>query len=75
MLVVGESRAGEPFAGEVKEQEAVHISTGAMLPTGADTVVRVEDTKESKDTLHIMAVRKKGQDILVRDLGLLCYRV
>src|SRR6056300_246756 len=44
LKVVGESKAGMPFAGEVKVREAAHISTGAMLPAGADTVVRVEDT-------------------------------
>jgi len=62
--LIGESRAGMPFAGEVKGQEAVHISTGAMLPSGADTVVRVEDTRKPDDyAVEILAVRTQGQDV------------
>ena len=64
LKVIGESRAGLPFAGEVKAQEAVHISTGAMLPTGADTVVRVEDTRKPTDAaVEILIVRFQGQDV------------
>jgi molybdopterin molybdotransferase len=64
LKVVGESKAGMPFAGEVKVREAVHISTGAMLPAGADTVVRVEDTRIQDDTaVEILAVRAQGQDV------------
>jgi molybdopterin molybdotransferase len=64
LKVVGESRAGMPFAGEVKAREAAHISTGAMIPTGADTVVRVEDTrKPGEDGVEILAVRAQGQDV------------
>jgi molybdopterin molybdotransferase len=40
--VVGESRAGAPYAGTVGEREAVRISTGAALPAGADGVLQVE---------------------------------
>ena len=64
LKVVGESRAGMPFDEEVKAEEAVHISTGAMLPQGADTVVRVEDTrKPGDDAVEILAVRSQGQDV------------
>jgi len=64
LKVVGESKAGMPFAGEVKVREAAHISTGAMLPAGADTVVRVEDTRKPDDTaVEILAVRAQGQDV------------
>ncbi|RMF78670.1 MAG: molybdopterin molybdenumtransferase MoeA, partial [Nitrospirae bacterium] len=40
--VVGESAAGHPFGGTVGAGEAVQISTGAVVPEGADTVVPVE---------------------------------
>ncbi len=64
LKVIGESRAGMPFDGEVKAKEAVHISTGAMLPPGADTVVRVEDTRKPGDAaVEILAVRCQGQDV------------
>lgn len=40
--VVGESRAGAPFAGSLADGEAVRISTGAALPAGGEAVVPVE---------------------------------
>src|SRR5947209_16299577 len=36
--VVGESRAGQPFERELRPGEAVRISTGAVVPQGADAV-------------------------------------
>jgi len=42
LRVVGESRAGAPYAGTVGEGEAVRISTGAALPDGAEGVLQVE---------------------------------
>jgi molybdopterin molybdotransferase len=44
LKLVGESRAGHPASATVGSGEAIGISTGAMLPAGADAVVRVEDT-------------------------------
>jgi molybdopterin molybdotransferase len=44
LSVVDESRAGHPAARTLGPGEAIAISTGAMLPSGADAVVRVEDT-------------------------------
>ena len=40
--VVGESAAGAPFAGTVGPGQAVTISTGAVLPDGADAVAPIE---------------------------------
>lgn len=42
--VVGEARAGHPAGVEVRPGEAVRISTGAVVPEGADAVVPVERT-------------------------------
>ena len=42
--LVGEARAGHPFAGAVSSGSAVRISTGAVVPEGADAVVPVERT-------------------------------
>jgi molybdopterin molybdotransferase len=64
LSVVGESRAGLPYDSVINSNEAVHISTGAMLPPGADTVVRVEDTRKPSDSaVEILAVRRQGQDV------------
>jgi molybdopterin molybdotransferase len=46
--VVGEARAGHPFAGAVSAGSAVRISTGAVVPEGADAVVPVERTAAVK---------------------------
>lgn len=40
--IIGTAFAGKPFIGEVKAGECIKIMTGAMLPTGADTVVMQE---------------------------------
>jgi len=63
LTICGESRAGEPFPKIVKVGEAVRISTGAMLPDGADTVIRVEDTREEGQSVVISAAKKMGQDV------------
>ena len=46
LRLVGESRAGHPAEVAVGEGEAIWISTGAMVPEGADAVLPVEDTSE-----------------------------
>jgi molybdopterin molybdotransferase len=50
LTVVGESRAGHPAERRLGPGEAIAISTGAMLPAGADAVVRVEDTRATGAT-------------------------
>jgi molybdopterin molybdotransferase len=49
LSVVGEARAGHPFSGAVEPGFAVRISTGAVVPEGADAVVPVERTTAVKD--------------------------
>jgi len=44
--IIGESPAGRPFGGTVGTDEAVRIMTGGVVPRGADTVVKLEDTRE-----------------------------
>ncbi len=61
--IIGESQAGIPFEGAVGAKSAVRISTGAMLPDGADTIIRVEDTEERGGFVNILAVTKQGQDV------------
>ncbi len=55
---------------EVKEGEAIRISTGAAIPKGADAVIRIEDTEIDGDTITLYTalvpgknVSKKGEDI------------
>ena len=68
--VVGESKAGHPAARALGAGEAIAISTGAMLPEGADAVIRVEDTDAGTESVGISVevppgkdVRRAGEDI------------
>jgi molybdopterin molybdotransferase len=49
LTVTDESRAGHPAERSLEPGEAIAISTGAVLPAGADAVVRVEDTSRDGD--------------------------
>ncbi|WP_353229271.1 molybdopterin molybdotransferase MoeA [Novosphingobium sp.] len=51
--LVGHSAAGHPFAGTVGPGEAVRISTGAVLPAGADMVLIKEDSGVDGSTLTL----------------------
>jgi molybdopterin molybdotransferase len=42
LSIAGESAAGQPFEGRVEPGFAVAISTGAVVPAGADAVIAVE---------------------------------
>jgi molybdopterin molybdotransferase len=75
LRVVGESAAGSPFSGRVGEQEAVAISTGAVVPEGADAVIPVEYVVRSDDTIAIETelapaahLRPRGGDIAAGDV-------
>lgn len=49
--VVGESRCGAPFAAVLGPAEAARISTGAVVPEGADRVLIQENAKREGDQL------------------------
>jgi molybdopterin molybdotransferase len=63
--VIGESRAGAPASAAVGVGEAVRISTGAMLPAGADAVIMVERTAEdaAAGTVTLKALTEPGQNV------------
>lgn len=74
--VVGESAAGRPYSASLGAGEAVTISTGAVLPDGADAVVPLEDVHSANapesglDTIDVLApvamdaaIRHRGGDI------------
>ena len=70
LSVVGESRAGHPCDRELSAGESIAISTGAMMPLGADAVVPVEQAHMYQDHVEILAavdesndVRHAGEDI------------
>jgi len=61
--VIGESRAGEPFTGTIPAGAAIRISTGAMLPDDADTVIPLEDVEDSGDRIIIQTVTARNQHV------------
>ena len=70
--VIGEARAGHPFAGPaLAAGSAVRISTGAVVPEGADSVVPVERTTALKEGESVEVpesppgdnIRRAGEDI------------
>lgn len=70
LKVVGEIRAGAAPAAPVTAGSTLRIMTGAMVPDGADAVVRVEDTAESNGEVEIrvavapgMSLRAAGTDL------------
>ena len=63
LAVVGESRAGHPSERELGAGEAIKISTGAMVPAGADAVIRVEDTDGGADAVEVRVPVEPGNDI------------
>jgi molybdopterin molybdotransferase len=70
LRVVGAVAAGSLPDRAVEAGEAMRIMTGAPMPDGADTVVRVEDTDNgasvvtiNKATAKGVAVRQAGEDL------------
>ncbi|WP_336977117.1 molybdopterin molybdotransferase MoeA [Altererythrobacter fulvus] len=51
--VVGESAAGHPFPGTIAPGEAIRISTGALMPAGADAVLLQENAARDGDRLSL----------------------
>jgi molybdopterin molybdotransferase len=74
LALAGESRAGHPARRALARGEAIAISTGAVVPEGADAVVRIEDTSvgEGQVTVRVRAesgayIRRAGEDIRAGD--------
>jgi molybdopterin molybdotransferase len=63
LRLVGESRAGHPAEATVGEREAIWISTGAMVPEGADAVLPVEDTSEEGGQVLPARAARQGENI------------
>src|SRR2546428_12659022 len=67
LRVVGEVAAGGFPDRAIGKGQAMRIMTGAPMPEGADTVVRVEDSDNASDVVTITAPTPKG--ISVRQAG------
>jgi molybdopterin molybdotransferase len=65
LRVVGETRAGDTAGRALTSGEAVRIMTGAPIPPGSDTVIRVEDTdaEVTPGKVRILSTRDIGRHI------------
>lgn len=77
LSLAGESRAGAPFGGSLPAGSAATISTGAVIPEGADAVLRVEDARQEAGEVLVSApvpvgnnIRRAGEDFRAGDVVL-----
>ena len=63
LRVAAESRAGAPAERPLEPGEAFRISTGGVLPEGADSVVRLEEAAERDGEIEFEVAVSPGRDI------------
>src|SRR5881296_3244165 len=63
LKVIEDVPAGKFPAKTVGQGEAIRIMTGAPIPKGADTVLKVEDTENAPTTVKVFKEEKKGANI------------
>ncbi len=63
LKLVGNSYAGAPWSGRLSEGCCVRITTGGVLPAGADTVVIQEQVRVSGKHVFIAAGHTVGQNV------------
>jgi molybdopterin molybdotransferase len=82
LKIIGEVPAGTPSGSTVEKGTAIRIMTGGMVPAGADTVVKIEDTGVPGDDTGSVDIavsgdagwniRPAGEDIRRGEKALLC---
>jgi molybdopterin molybdotransferase len=63
LKIIGEVAAGRPFEQALRENEAVRIFTGGVIPDGADAVVIQEDTVRDGDIVVVNEAATTGRNI------------
>jgi molybdopterin molybdotransferase len=63
LRIVGSAPAGSLLDGAVGPGTAAKIFTGSVIPDGADTVVKVEDTTEADGIVTIAVAATPGQNV------------
>jgi molybdopterin molybdotransferase len=58
--------AGQRATSAVGAGEAIRIMTGAPVPNGADSVVRIEDTDSGASTVRVTSARDAGRNVRPR---------
>lgn len=63
LRITGRAMAGAPFGGSVGSGEAVRIMTGAVLPSGADTVLMQEHVQVDGEDIVVGSGHKAGENV------------
>ncbi|ALG66725.1 gephyrin-like molybdotransferase Glp [Beggiatoa leptomitoformis] len=63
LQVIGTAMAGQPFIHKVEQGQCVRIMTGAILPTGTDTVLMQEHVQREGEFIQFFAGEQAGQNI------------
>jgi molybdopterin molybdotransferase len=63
LRVIGEARAGAIADVAVEPGTAIRVSTGAVMPRGADAVVRQEITEGGEDEVVVLEAVAPGNDV------------
>lgn len=63
LTIIGQALAGHPFAGRIGAGQTVRITTGALVPAGADTVVMQENVQRDGDQLALTQTPESGENI------------
>lgn len=63
LSLAGTSWAGNPFAGQLNKGECIRIFTGAVIPTGADSIIMQEQVTKENTTITFPANTQAKQNI------------
>jgi len=66
LRIVGESAAGRPYEGSLEVGGAVAISTGAVVPGGADSVIPVEYVVNTENSVEVEQTVQSGAHVRPR---------
>jgi molybdopterin molybdotransferase len=66
LRIAGESAAGRPFGGQLERGCAVAISTGAIVPASADSVVPIENVSKFDNRVEIPGMVERGAHVRPR---------
>ena len=63
LTVIEDVAAGQMPSKSIGAGQAIRIMTGAPLPKGADTVLKVEDTEHTPDSVRVFKPEQQGANI------------
>jgi len=63
LSIIEDVPAGKMPSRTVESGEAIRIMTGAPIPKGADTVLKVEDTEHTPESVRVFKPEPKGSNI------------